>query len=302
MILLKIKIGGEKVRVLRKIWMLATIFFCMTAISALAADYGMVTASVLNFRSGPGTNHNVIGQLRQGEVVKIIGNGGNNWVQIVHNGTEGYVSLAYLNVRTEEETDRGEASREGKTGYVTANALNLRAQPSTDSAVLDLIRNGQVLVVLQDMGNGWSHIRVNEKTGYVSNEYISLGEPPAASSKGEQIIAYAKQFLGTPYRYGGMSPAGFDCSGFTKYVFSHFGIHLGRTTYDQVKNGTYVDKANLQIGDLVLFCQSGSVDHVGIYCGGGNFIHSTRPGSDVKIDTLNSGYYSRYYHSGRRVI
>ncbi len=290
-------------RVFRKVLLATALFLILMVSSAFAVDYGMVTTDVLNFRAGPGTNHEVIGQLRRGEVIRIIGNGGNNWVQVVYNGREGYVSLAYLSVRTvDETTDRGNVDRSGQAGYVTASALNLRKEPSTDSEVLKVLGNHQEIQIIKDMENGWSQIHADGETGYVSNEYIALGQAPAPSSKGEEVIAFAKRFLGTPYRYGGTTPAGFDCSGFTQYVFSHFGIHLGRTTYDQVNNGTYVSKENLQIGDLVLFRQSGSVDHVGIYCGDGNFIHSTKPGDVLKIDTLNSGYYSRYYHSGRRVI
>ncbi len=290
-------------RIFKKVLLLTVLFVIMLVSSAFAVDYGMVTTAVLNFRAGPGTNHQIIGQLYKGEVVRIVGNGGNNWVEIVHDGRQGYVSLAYLSVRSvEETTDRGDVERDRQAGYVTANALNLRKEPSTDSEVLKVLGNYQGIKIIKDLQNGWSQIDADGQIGYVSSEYIAFGQAPAPSSKGEEVIAFAKRFLGTPYRYGGTTPAGFDCSGFTQYVFSHFGIRLGRTTYDQVNNGTYVSKANLQIGDLVLFRQSGSVDHVGIYCGDGNFIHSTKPGDVLKIDTLNSGYYSRYYHSGRRVI
>lgn len=289
-------------KVLRKVLLLAALFLGLMVTAAFAADYGMVTTDVLNFRAGPGTNYEVIGQLRRGEVVRIIGNGGNNWVEIVYNNRQGYVSLAYLNVRSDSEPDRGNVNRAARDGYVTASALNMRSAPSTDGGVLKVLGNGQGVSVLEDLGNGWSRISVDGQNGYVSNTYIAFGQASAGSAKGDQIIAYAKRFLGTPYRYGGMSPAGFDCSGFTKYVFSNFGVNLGRTTYDQVNNGSYISKANLQAGDLVLFKQGGGVDHVGIYCGNGTFIHSTRPGDVVKVDSLNSGYYSRYYHSGRRVI
>jgi putative cell-wall hydrolase len=290
------------VKVLRKVLLLVALFLVLMVTAAFAVDYGMVTTDVLNFRAGPGTNYEIIGQLRRGEVVRIIGNGGNNWVEIVHNDRQGYVSLAYLSVRSDGETDRGSVNRTAQDGYVTASALNMRSGPSTNSSVLRVLGNGQGVSVVEDLGNGWSRISVDGQNGYVSNSYITIGQASSGSAKGDQVIAFAKRFLGTPYRYGGMSPAGFDCSGFTKYVFSNFGINLGRTTYDQVNNGSYVNKANLQAGDLVLFKQGSGVDHVGIYCGNGTFIHSTRPGDVVKVDSLNSGYYSRYYHSGRRVI
>ena len=126
----------------------------------------------------------------------------------------------------------------------------------------------------------------------------------ADTSMGQQIVDYAKQFLGTPYSWGGNGPNSFDCSGFTKYVYAHFGYTLNRTATDQLSNGTSVSKGELQVGDLVFFKANTSkpVSHVGIYIGGGQFIHASTNTYTVKIDNLDSGYYSRVYVYGRHIL
>jgi cell wall-associated NlpC family hydrolase len=112
------------------------------------------------------------------------------------------------------------------------------------------------------------------------------------------IIAYASNFLGTPYLWGGTSPStGFDCSGFTQYVYRHFGISLGRTTYDQINDGVQVSRDNLQPGDLVFFGSSGSPSHMGIYVGDNTYIHSPRTGDVIKVSSMTR----KDYITGRRV-
>lgn len=101
------------------------------------------------------------------------------------------------------------------------------------------------------------------------------------------VISYARQYLGTPYVYGGTSPSGFDCSGFVQYVYKNAaGISLPRTTYDQIGVGSRVSQDQLQPGDLV-FPDTG---HVGIYIGGGQMIHASKPGDVVKISSVWAFY------------
>ncbi|WP_096635791.1 NlpC/P60 family protein [Clostridium cochlearium] len=115
----------------------------------------------------------------------------------------------------------------------------------------------------------------------------SRGAAPVSSNS---VVAYASNFLGTPYLWGGTTPAGFDCSGFTQYVYRHFGIKLGRTTYDQIKDGYAVSRDALQPGDLVFFGK-GSPTHMGIYVGNNMYIHSPRTGDVVKISPLTRPDY-----------
>ena len=113
----------------------------------------------------------------------------------------------------------------------------------------------------------------------------------ASTISDNNVIAYATNFLGTPYVWGGTSPSpGFDCSGFTQYVYAHFGIRLGRTTYDQINNGVGVSRSDLQPGDLVFFGTNGPT-HMGMYIGNGTYIHAPHTGDVIKISSLNRSDY-----------
>lgn len=109
---------------------------------------------------------------------------------------------------------------------------------------------------------------------------------------GQAIVLYSKMFLGLPYLDKGQTTDGFDCSGFVKYVYSHFGMDLPRTTYDQVKMGTRIAKGDLKPGDIVFFGTENNVYHDGIYIGGGRFIHSPKSGDVVRIEYLK---YMEFY-------
>lgn len=117
------------------------------------------------------------------------------------------------------------------------------------------------------------------------------GQPVLASrgmsstvASGSDVVEYAVKFLGVPYVYGGSTPSGFDCSGFTAYVYSHFGVSLNRRARDQAYQGTPVSFNQLQPGDLVFF--GTPAYHVGIYVGNGMYIHAPQTGDVVKISTL----------------
>lgn len=113
----------------------------------------------------------------------------------------------------------------------------------------------------------------------------------SASLSGNAVVAYASNFMGTPYVWGGTSPQpGFDCSGFVQYVYAHFGVSLSRTTYTQVNEGYAVSRGDLQPGDLVFFGPASSPYHVGIYVGGGKYIHAPETGDVIKISTLGSSF------------
>ena len=145
------------------------------------------------------------------------------------------------------------------------------------------------------------NITVNENTNTEPAVDVKVTE-----SKDNDIVAYAKQFLGVPYRWGGSSPSvGFDCSGFTMYVFNHFGIKLPHRADLQFKYGSKVNKNQLKPGDLVFFYKSGTnyISHCGIYIGNNQFIHavsSRYDGYEVKISSL-TGYYSREYAGATRL-
>jgi peptidoglycan DL-endopeptidase CwlO len=112
------------------------------------------------------------------------------------------------------------------------------------------------------------------------------------------VVGIAMQFLGTPYVWGGASPAGFDCSGLVAYVYAQVGVSLPHYTGAQWNVGVPVSRSDLQPGDLVFFDGLG---HVGIYIGGNEFIHAPHSGDVVKISSI-SGWYAETYVGARRII
>lgn len=127
--------------------------------------------------------------------------------------------------------------------------------------------------------------------------------PSGSSVKGEQLIASAKAFMGVPYVWGGETPDGFDCSGFTQYVMKQNGISLPRTAAEQFEVGTPVNKTDLKIGDLVFFTTyKPGASHVGFYMGDGNFIHASSAQKKVGISSLADDYYVQHYIGARRYI
>ena len=119
---------------------------------------------------------------------------------------------------------------------------------------------------------------------------------------GHQVAGEALEHLGTPYRYGGSSPRGFDCSGLTFYVYKKFGVKLPRRAKDQLKAGTRVSRRELQPGDLVFFkTRYYRGFHVGIYIGHGKFVHAPHSGKRVERRRLDKGYYRRAFYAARRI-
>lgn len=109
-----------------------------------------------------------------------------------------------------------------------------------------------------------------------------------ASASASAITSYALTFLGVPYVWGGTMPSGFDCSGLVQYVYSHFGINLGRTTYTQQYAGTKISVASAQAGDLYFWGSYGSAYHVAIALGGGQYVMAPAPGQNVMTGSVSS--------------
>lgn len=116
------------------------------------------------------------------------------------------------------------------------------------------------------------------------------------------IISYAYKFMGVPYVWGASGPGAFDCSGFTAYVYRAYGVSLPHYTGSQFAMGSSVSRANLSAGDLVFFNTVGSISHVGIYIGGGTFIHASSGSGRITVSNLNESYYSSKYAGARRIL
>ena len=113
------------------------------------------------------------------------------------------------------------------------------------------------------------------------------------------MVGIAMQYLGTPYRWGGGDPSGFDCSGLTAYVYGKMGVSLPHYTGAQWSTGVAVSSGDLQPGDLVFF---DGLNHVGLYVGGGQFIHAPHTGDVVKISSMGDSWYASTYMGARRIL
>lgn len=236
----------------------------------------------------------------------------------------------------QEEVEKAKKAEEAKKQvqttvkkqYVNSSTANVRRENNTTSDIISTITlNTEVQVYKTE--NGWSKVKVNNVEGYISasllsdnkqetsrgqsvsrktsstnNQKVDTTESTVsvpASTNGTGIVSIAKTYLGYKYVYGGTSPStGFDCSGFTSYIYKQYGISLNRTAAGQYGNGVAVSRANLQPGDLVMFGKSG-INHVAIYIGGGQIIHASTPSTGVRIDSLSTGYYNNNYVGARRI-
>ena len=284
---------------------LGTVFTAMFTVGASAATLGAgtVTADALRLRDTPAAEGEILATASGGTSVVVLEDTGNGWYKVNFNTVEGYMSSEYLTVSTTADAALG-------YGLVDTDgsSLNMRAAAGTNYDTVASIPGGTVLE-LEGVDNGWYKVTYSGKTGYVSSDYITITTEPdvtetASSDLGAQIVAYAEEYLGTPYVLGGNGPNQFECSGFTKYVYSHFGYTLNRTATDQLQNGVSVSKDELQPGDLVFFKYRTSkpVSHVGIYIGNGEFIHASTNRYVVQIDQMESGHYANVYVYARRII
>ena len=298
-----IRFAGKSARVL----VLSTLFTLALAASAAAADLsiavGATTGSSLRMREAPSTSSDIVSTLDKHTAVAVLEAEQDGWYRIRYDGKTGYVSSEFLTI---DQDNRFTAQ-----GRVNADGVNVRAGASASSASRAILKEG-TMVTVNGLQDGWYAVTCEHGTqGYIRSDFLDLTDSAAASSEGSAVVNTAKKYLGTRYVYGGASPSGFDCSGFTMYVYGQHGQSLPHSASAQWQSniGTKVTSASsLQPGDLVFFNDPSrnrgrACSHAGIYIGNGNFIHasSSRSGG-VKISNLNSGYYNQYFVGGRHVI
>ena len=222
------------------------------------------------------------------------------------------LAVQAVQLQQEEEARQAEAARQALLdaydGAMAARQITVYAAPSDSAASLRTLRQGKVARLNDVTEDGsWYQITFSGTTGYVradgcqTVQYSDYAGTSAVKSAREDLVDYAKSFLGTRYVWGGASPSGFDCSGFTMYVYAHFGYRMSHGASDQLYAFTRVSTAERLAGDLVFFSYGGGdISHVGIYLGGGAFIHATSNGG-VKISYFDS-YYSSTYVGAVRIL
>lgn len=298
---------------------------------------GFVNASSLRLRSEPDGNSGTLTYAPRNDCVVVIEKTG-DWYKVNYNLQTGYMHASYLSVLTKENAELG-------YGEVTGSGVNLRSGPATSYGKVATANSGDKCYIL-GLNEGWYKVIYGDRICYIRSDYLKLTEIPyenqasantpkfyrqgkstgvapsaaalngtagssssasAPSVSGSAIVTEAQKYLGTPYVYGGASPSGFDCSGFTMYVYSQHGYSLPHSATSQWQSGigtkVYSISA-LQPGDLVFFNDPSrnagkACSHAGIYVGGGQFIHSSSSRSNgVIISDLTSGYYNTYFVGG----
>lgn len=233
----------------------------------------------------------------------------------------------------ETKQPKEEKPTTNKTAIVIVETARVRKTASTNSDIVDVLDEDDIVTITGEEGNFYKITSDKIGSGYISKSLVKQKDVSARSTveerdntinkeakeenkpesqeknsavTGNDIVGFAKQFLKYPYVLGASSPEkGFDCSGFTRYVYGHFGFSLGQVAASQTSLGAVVERENLQIGDLILFYNDGKtkIGHCGIFIGGGDFIHSANPQRGVVIDNLNSNsYYSQRFVTARRIV
>ena len=286
---------------------------------------GIITGNFVRFRKGPGTTYSIINTYNRGTALTITG-AADGWTAVTIDGTEGYVFSDYvLETASGEDTptvaetvqqtlglsSEQLSAAEVRDGYVSGNGVRLREAPSMTAKILTDLNNGTALKITGFSGT-WTKVICSGQEGFIASDYVREGayEPEKAvtrslgSEPGKEIATYALTFVGSPYSWGGNSPAtGFDCSGFVQYIFSQYGYTTSRIANDVLADGKHVDPADLQPGDVLCFYSgNGYVGHVGIYVGDETFVHAANSVSGVVTTSLSTGYYATRGYEIRRIV
>lgn len=278
----------------------ALVFSFLFVIGANAASEGGGTVNVdsLNFRSAPSTSAECIGSADKGDTVIILSSD-NDWYNVIFNGKVGYMFSTYITPSVSAEIEKSAA-------MVRGNGVRLRDGAGYDAKVITNLNYGTAVNVI-GVDGCWYKVAYGDQTGYMHSDYIlfpSSVSSEESSSTGSRIATFAQKYMGTPYVYGGASPSGFDCSGFTSYVLKNNGYNATRTCTTLYAQYPHINKSELRVGDLVFFASYSSWDtnHVGIYIGNDKFIHASSGAGYVTISSLSDWYYNNFYYGAARYI
>ena len=282
-----------------KALLFSTVTALMLSASAMAAEgdlavgAGVTTGSSLRLRAEASTSSSIITMLNKDVTLAVLDTSTSGWYKVSYAGNTGFVSADYLTLDDDNVFET--------YGRITGDAVNVRTAASTEADALGTVAKDTILTV-NGLLDGWYDVTCESGTrGYIRSDFVDLVSSNV-SANGSSVVSFAQQYLGVRYVYGGASPKGFDCSGFTMYVMKQFGYSLPHTATGQWKSGlgTKVSFAEMMPGDLVFFCDPSrslgkACSHAGIYVGNGQFIHASSSKNGVIYSDLTSGYYNRYY-------
>ncbi len=298
-------------------------------VPALAADnvyfgIGYVTMEDQCLYSKPSPQAQVLDVTRENDCVIIVKETDECWYQVIYNDQTGYMYSGILDVRTEENVELG-------YGRINPGVAYLRSGPGTKYTIAASGYKGELLYVL-GLYNGWYKLLKDDFTCYIRSDLMTLTEIPCQNAASESLplfyylgleigeitfqetvpvaipvnggtlLSMAQNYIGTPYLFGGYSPAGFDCSGLIYYCLTQLEYPCERTAAGQFNMGIPVSRGELKAGDLVFFenTYTSGVSHVGIYAGGNRFLHAPNDNTPVSYSSL-SGYWADHYCGARRL-
>jgi Cell wall-associated hydrolases (invasion-associated proteins) len=280
--------------------------FASTAVMAATVPAKIVGTNV-KMRRAPSTSSGIITKLTNANIT--VTDRSNGWYKVTCNNKTGWVNDNYVKLQTAK-------------AIINANGVNFRISAGTSGKVISSLKKNTAVQVL-DTSKGWNKVKVGARVGYVSSKFVNASSAPVQKTSrsgnavtfaavaddgsiNSKVIAYAKEFNGVRYVYGGTNPKeGFDCSGFVGYVYKKFDVKLNRSAQDMYSNGVKVSKTQLKAGDILFFDASsrkaaGQIDHTGIYMGGDTFIHASSSSGEVRIQKLSE--YRGTYIGAKRVI
>ncbi len=302
-------------------WVLSTLLAPKTTAKAAPAKSSTASGTYKtkynsNVRSNAGTSNKIVTLAKKGTTVKVSASkkvGSSTWYKISANGKTGWISGSLLTKTTASSATKAVAKPAVTSvsgTYKTKYNSNVRSNAGTNNKIVTLAKKGTTVKVSASKKVGsstWYKISANGKTGWIAGSLlskVSTSTKAATVQKASNdysssaIVQTALSLVGTPYRFGGTTTAGFDCSGFSQYVFKQNGISISRTTLTQFANTVTV--TNPQPGDLVFFANTyrPGISHLGIYIGNNQFVHSG--GAKAEVKSLNDVYWGPKFHSFKR--
>lgn len=295
---------------IKRVATIGVAFATLNTSAVFAGAIVKVTGTDVNIRSEANVSSDIVTTVDTGLTLSV-SSLQDGWFKLENaDGSNAYITTEFVKLTQAD-------------GTVNSAGVNIRIAPDTNAEVISQADEGDKLAITADVGE-WYEVKYDKSFAYVHKDFVSgdmlkylptkkvsvtitpAEDNDSTASKGEEVVNYAKKFLGLTYVYGGTNlNSGVDCSGFMYCVYKNFGITLSRVSRDQINNGTRVDKSNLQPGDLVFFNTGGNsrISHVGMYMGNGQYIHATNNSKNcVQISSLNSSYSAKTYVGACRVL